>query len=128
MRARLSEQKRQAIITALTINPNATAVAREIGGVSVPSVWKTAKRAGIELTAGLAARGCNTRMPQEKRVRIIEALTVTPNASAVAKQVGGVSAVGVWLIAQAEHIDLTHSRIDQARRRRNATPSHVRIL
>ena len=37
------------------------------------------------------------------------ALNVTPNAAAVAREVGGVSGVGVWRIAQVEGIELTHS-------------------
>ena len=109
---------------ALTVNPNATAVAREIGGVSAAGVWKIAKRAGIELTAGIAARGCNNRVPPEKRAAIVAALNVNPNATAVARDVGGVSGVGVWKIAQIEGIDLRHSCIDQARRRRGGPSVH----
>ena len=37
------------------------------------------------------------------------ALSVNPNAAAVAREVGGVSGVGVWRIAQVEGIELTHS-------------------
>ena len=115
---KLTEENRQEVIAALTVNPNATAVAREIGGVSVGGVWKIAKKAGIELTAGIAARGCNNRVPPEKRAEIVAALTVNPNATAVAREVGGVSGVGVWKIAQVEGIELRHSYIDRARRRR----------
>jgi hypothetical protein len=124
---RLTEEKRQKVIAALNINSNATAVAREIGGVSAAGVWKIAKKTGIELTAGMAARGCNNRVPPEKRAAIIAALNVNPNATAVAREVGGVSGVGAWKIAQVESIELRHSCIDQARHRRDApsvmTPS-----
>jgi hypothetical protein len=121
---KLTEEKRRQILAALTVNSNATAVAREIGGVSVAGVWKIAKKAGIELTAGMAARGCNHRVPPEKRAEIVAALNVNPNATAVAREVGGVSGVGVWKIAQVESIELTHSSIDQARRRRGGPSVH----
>jgi hypothetical protein len=121
---KLPEEKRRQVIAALTVNSNATAVAREIGGVSAAGVWKIAKRAGIELTAGIAARGCNHRVPPEKRAAIVAALNVNPNAAAAAREVGGVSGVGVWKIAQVEGIELRHSSIDQARRRRSGPSVH----
>jgi hypothetical protein len=121
---RLTEETRQKVIAALNVNSNATAVAREIGGVSVAGVWKIAKRAGIELTAGIAARGANNRKPPEKRAEIVAALIVNPNAMAVAREVGGVSGGGVWRIAQVEGIELRHSGIDQARRRRAGLAVH----
>jgi hypothetical protein len=120
----LTEEKRRRVIAALTVNSNATAVAREIGGVSAAGVWKIAKRAGIELTAGIAARGCNNRVPPDKRAEIVAALTANPNATAVAREVGGVSGVCVWKIAQVESIELKHSSIDQARRRRGRPSVH----
>ena len=121
---RLTEEKRRQVIGALNINSNAAAVAREIGGDSAVGVWKIAKKAGIELTAGMAARGCNNRVPPEKRAEIVAALNVNPNATAVAREVGGVSGVGVWKIAQVEGIELRHSSIDQARRRRGWAAVH----
>jgi hypothetical protein len=121
---KLNEETRQKIIAALNVNSNATAVAREIGGVSAAGVWKIAKKAGIELTAGRAARGCNNRVPPDKRAEIVAALNVNPNATAVAREVGGVSGVGVWKIAQVEGIELRHSSIDQARRRRSGPAVH----
>ena len=81
---KLTEEKHRQVIAALTVNSNATAVAKEIGGVSVGSIWKIAKKAGIELTAGIAARGSNNRKRPEKRAEIVAALTVNPNAAAVA--------------------------------------------
>jgi transposase-like protein len=83
-----------------------------------------AKKAGIELTAGMAARGCNNRVPPEKRAEIVAALNVNPNATAVAREVGGVSGVGFWKIAQVEGIELRRSCIDQARRRRGGPSVH----
>ena len=126
---RLTEQTRQKVIAALNLNPNATAVARKIGGVSVAGVWKIAKRAGIELTAGIAARGSNKRVAPQKRAEIVAALNANPNAAAVAREVGGVSGVGVWNIAQVERIGLRYSCIDQARRRRGCLPprSHAAL-
>jgi transposase-like protein len=121
---KLTEEKRRQVIAALTINSNAAAVAREIGGVSAVGVWKIAKKAGIELTAGIAARGCYNRVPPDKRAEIVAALNLNPNAAAVAREVGGVSGVGVWKIAQVEGIELRHSSIDQARRRRSGPAVH----
>jgi hypothetical protein len=121
---KLTDEKRRQVIAALNVNSNATAVAREIGGISAAGVWKIAKRAGIELTAGMAARGCNNRVAPAKRAEIVAALNVNPNATAVAREVGGVSGVGVWKIAQVESIELRHSCIDQARRRRRRPSVH----
>jgi hypothetical protein len=73
---RLTEEKRRQVIAALTVNSNATAVAREVGGVSGVGVWKIAEKAGIELTAGIAARGCNNRVPPDKRAEIVAALNL----------------------------------------------------
>ena len=53
---RLSAEKRTQIVDALKANPNAAEVAKQIGGVTRVRVWKIAKAAGIELTAGKAAR------------------------------------------------------------------------
>jgi hypothetical protein len=121
---KLTEENRRRVLAALTVNSNATAVAREIGGVSAAGVWKIAKKAGMELTAGIAARGCNNRVSTDKRAEIVAALNVNPNATAVAREVGGVSGVGVWKIAQVEGIELRHSPIDQARRRRGGPSVH----
>ena len=113
----LTAKKRAEIIAALEANPNATAIARKISGVSVAGVWKIAKRAGIELTAGKAARH---QLPAEKRAEIVAALNVSHNAARVAREVGGISPVGVWKIAQAEGIELARSSVDRARRKREA--------
>jgi transposase-like protein len=48
---RLSEDQREEIIAALKANPNAAQVARQVGGISHVTVWKIAKKAGIELVA-----------------------------------------------------------------------------
>ena len=70
------------------------------------------------------------RLTEQKRQKIIAALDVNPNAAAVAREVGGVSGVGVWNIAQVESIDLRYSCIDQARRRRGCLPwrSHAALI
>ena len=57
MRQIISEEKRRQIIAALKDSPNATQVAREIGGVNYRTVVRLAKAAGIDLAAGKAARG-----------------------------------------------------------------------
>jgi transposase-like protein len=96
-----SPQKRAQIVAALKDNPNASAVAREIGGVSCQTVWRFAKEARLELTAG------NAHLSPQKRAQIIRALEANPNASAVARRVGGVSNVAVWKIAKRKGIELT---------------------
>jgi hypothetical protein len=50
----LPPETRAKIIAALKVNPNASAVARQVGGVSFSTVWKIAKQADIELTAAKA--------------------------------------------------------------------------
>jgi transposase-like protein len=47
----LPPEKRARIIEALKANPNASAVAREVGGVSDVTVWKLARQTGIKLEA-----------------------------------------------------------------------------
>ena len=112
------------MIAALNVNSNATAVAREIGGISAAGVWKIAKKAGIELTAGIAARGCNHRVASAKRAAIVAALNVNPNATAVAREVGGISGVCVWKIAQVEGIELNAFLYRSSRRRRSGAAVH----
>src|ERR1019366_1958883 len=99
----LPPKKRAKIIAALKATPNASAVARQIGGIHVKTVAKIAKRTGIVLAAACAAR----RLTPKKRARIIAALKANPNASAVARQVSGVSNVTVWKIAKQTGIKLT---------------------
>ena len=168
MRQIISEEKRRQIVAALKDNPNATQVAREVGRVNYRTVVRLAERAGIELTAGKAARGrrgispemcaqiiaelednpnatqvarkisgvSNTtvskiaravgitlagaeygkRLSAEKRAQIIGALKANPNAAEVAKQIGGVTHVGVWKIAKIAGIVLTRGKAARDRR------------
>src|ERR1700676_2904587 len=90
----LSPQTRAKIIAALGANPNASAVAKQVGGVSLRTVWRIAKQTGIALAAENPAAG--NRLSQKTRAKIIAALKANPNASAVARQVGGVSYSTVW--------------------------------
>jgi hypothetical protein len=99
----LSPEKRTQIIAALKANPNAKAVARQVGNVPHVAVWKIAKQIGIDLAAANVARSA---LPPEKRAKIIAALKANPNASAVARQVGGVSLSTVGKIAKQTGIDL----------------------
>jgi hypothetical protein len=114
----LSPEKRAEIIAALAANPNATQVARQVGGVGHVTVWNIAKAAGIELTAGKAANR-RAKLSPEIRAEIIAALTTNPNARQVARQVGGVSRVTVWKIAQREGIELTAGKAARGRREAN---------
>jgi transposase-like protein len=102
----LPPETRAKIIAALKVNPNANAVARQVG-VSPSTVWTIAKQTGIDLAATYAARRA---LPPEKRAKIIAALKVNPNASAVARQVGGVSFSTVWKIAKQADIELTAAK------------------
>jgi hypothetical protein len=101
---RLPPEKRAKIVEALKRNPNATAVARQMGDVSLATVSNIAKQEGIELAAGKAAAA--GRLPPEKRAKIVEALKNNPNATAVARQMGDVSLATVWNIAKQEGIEL----------------------
>ena len=102
----ISPEKHAQIMARLEDNPNATQVAQKIGGVSNTTVGKIAKAAGI----ALAGAEHGKRLSAEKRAQIIAALKAKPNASAVVKQIGGVSHVGVWKIAKAAGIELTRGK------------------
>jgi hypothetical protein len=98
----LPPEKRAKIIAALKANPNARVVAGQVGGVSKVTVRKIAKQIGVDLAAAKAAR---CALPPEKRARIIAALIANPNASAVARLVGGVCSVTVRKIARQTGIE-----------------------
>ena len=102
----LSAEQRAQIIAALKTNPNAAAVAKQIGGVSHMTVGRIARAAGI----ALAGAEYGKRLSAEKRAQIIAALKTNPNAAAVGKQIGGVSHVVVWKIAKAAGIELTRGK------------------
>ena len=93
---------RAKIVAALRANPNSAAVAREIGGISPATVRVMAKKANIPLAAENMEKA--KRLSPEKRARIIEALQANPNASMVARQVGGVSIRTVQKIAEARSV------------------------
>jgi|ERR1700733_12409398 IS30 family transposase len=52
----LPPEKRAEIIAALNVNPNATQVAKQIGSVSVTTVWNIAHTEGIKLTRAQGPR------------------------------------------------------------------------
>ena len=87
---KISAEGREKIAEALRINPNASAVAREIGGIDPSTVSAIAKKAGIQLAA--VTIGKRKRLSPQTRARIVEALAANPNASRVAREVGDVSA------------------------------------
>src|SRR5271163_465171 len=96
---------RAKIVAALRANPNSAAVAREIGGISPATVRVMAKKANIPLAAENMEKA--KRLSPEKRARIIEALQANPNASMVARQVGGISIRTVQKIAERAKIERT---------------------
>jgi hypothetical protein len=101
---RLSPKKRAQVIAALKANPHARQVARQLRGVTYTNVWRVAKAEGIKLSAGRAARG-RRWLSAKRRAEIMAALKAKPNASQVARQVGGVSEQTVRMIGLAEGID-----------------------
>jgi hypothetical protein len=97
---RITPEKEDEIIAALETTPHASRVARELGDVSFSTVWRVAERAGIELTAGRAAKG--RRLPAERRAEILHSLRA--NAKATQAEVAcetGVSRSTVGRIARA---------------------------
>ena len=98
---RISDAKRAQIIEALKANPNAKAVAREVGGVSSSSVHLIAKVAKIDL-----GRSGPKKVSAEKQALILEALKTNPNASAIAREFGGMSYKTVTRLAEKANIKL----------------------
>jgi hypothetical protein len=72
------------ITRALRTKANATAVARELG-IRPQHVWRVAKKVGIDLAEGKAARGGTVYSPAE-HTRILAALGDDPRPGPVAKQ------------------------------------------
>jgi DNA invertase Pin-like site-specific DNA recombinase len=67
------------ILAALEVTSHASRVARELG-VSFATVWRRADRAGIELTAGRAAKG-SRRLTADQYAKIIEVRQANPSAT-----------------------------------------------
>jgi DNA invertase Pin-like site-specific DNA recombinase len=78
-RVPITLEKEEEIIAALATTPHASWVARELG-VSFATVWRRAERAGIELTAGRAAKGYK-RLPAEQYAKIIAVRQENPQAT-----------------------------------------------
>jgi transposase len=79
---RLSDEEEAAITIALEAKPYASAVARDSGGAwSYSTVWRVARRAGIDLTAGREAQQQHSwhRLSEERRAAVIEARRLNPN-------------------------------------------------
>jgi len=100
----IPETTRKRIIEALKVTPNANAVAREIGNVSISAVRYIAKKANINL-----GRSGPKKLSAEKCAQIIEALKVTPNASAVARKIGGTNYKAVSRLAKKANITLSRT-------------------
>jgi hypothetical protein len=86
------------------LNPNASAVAKQFGGVSKGTVINIAREAHIELAE--ENRTKTNRLSTTKRAQIIKALKALPNATEVARRIGGVSARTVGVIAKEANIPL----------------------
>ena len=109
-------EMRAKIIVALKANPNASAVARQLGGVSRHTVGEIARKTGIRLAAATGERRVVT---PEMRAKIITALKINPNARAVARQVEGVSSHTIGKIARKGRHPISPP---QQRERRFVTP------
>lgn len=111
-------EKRAAIIRALKANPSASAVARQIGGVSITTVWKIAKDEKIDLSQRHVAKSGRRKrqtpkpalpepISQKTRDQIVAALKDKPRLkTGVIAMQAGVRRVTVWQIAGDEKIDL----------------------
>ena len=97
-------EARAKIAAALRLNPNASAVAKQFGGVSKGTVRNIAREAHIELAE--ENRTKTNRLSTRKRAQIIKALKALPNATEVARRIGGVSARTVGVIAKKANIPL----------------------
>jgi hypothetical protein len=121
-------KQREKIVAALKANPNAAAVAREVGGVSRITVWQIAKDEGIRLRPGVAP------ISQRLRIRVVGALKLNPHGPQVARQTG-VTPNQVWHIGRAAGIRFgppgrrispasAHKTSPPSRPTRNSTRSH----
>jgi len=97
----IPETKRAQIIEALKANPNAAAVARQVGDISRRAVSYIAKSAEIDL-----GRSGPKKISAEKGALILEALKLNPNASAIAREFGGMSYKTVTRLAEKANIKL----------------------
>ena len=75
----IAAEKEDEIIAALETDPHALRTAGKLG-LSFSTVWRRADRAGIELTAGRAAKGYK-RLAAEREAKVIEALRTNPTAT-----------------------------------------------
>ena len=100
----IPETTRKRIIEALKVTPNAAAVAREIGNVNNTTVRNIAKKAKINL-----GRSGPKKISAEKCAQIIEALKANPNASAVAREIGGTNYKAVSRLAKKANITLSRT-------------------
>jgi hypothetical protein len=107
----IPEAKRAQIIEALKSNPNRLAVARQVGGVSHETVCVIARKLGI----GLDEKGPK-RFSSEDHAKIAAALRANPNATAVAKEIGGISPGTVSAIAKEANIPLAAENLAKAKR------------
>jgi DNA-binding Lrp family transcriptional regulator len=86
--APITLEKEEEIIAALEVDAHASRVARKLG-VSFSTVWRRAEGAGIELTAGRAAKGYK-RLSAEQYAKIIAVREENPKATQeeVAREAG----------------------------------------
>ena len=101
-RRKIPAEKEAHIVRQLWEKRNASLVARE-EGVSFSKVWRLAEDAGIELTAGRAAKG-HWRLPPERRAKVIEGRRANPTApQEQIARAAGVSRPTVSRIERGDH-------------------------
>jgi hypothetical protein len=104
---RFSSEARAKITAALRANPNATAVAKEIGGISPGTVSAIAKEANIPLAAENLEKA--KRLSPWKRAQIIEASSQSKRKHG-GQTVGDVGSKTVQKISKKAKIKLTAAR------------------
>ena len=99
----ITTKKEEAILAALSRDAHASRVARALGDVSYATVWRVAARAGIDLTAGRAAKGYK-RLPAERRAKVEDAVRAIPERRRTSSRARPVSAArpsAVWCVRAA---------------------------
>ncbi len=88
------------ILAALKADPSIERVKHKFPGRSTSTLWRIAKRHGVVLADPRAVRVAR------RREAIVAALRITPNATLVARDIGGIGRRAVVRIAREEKIRL----------------------
>jgi hypothetical protein len=94
------------ILEELKKSPKVSVVAKKLG-VSQPLVARVGKSAGI----ALAKKGGQRKLTPGQEAEVLRALRLNPNASAVARQIGGISYKSVSRYAKRANIKLSSTAL-----------------